>query len=285
MNKTLKSALHDAGLFFHQLENPRLEAEVLLASLLGKPRVWLKTHDQESLRLGQWLKFWYWCWRRSRGVPVAYICGYQDWFGQQYVVNRHVLIPRSETETLLHHILTTNDQRPTTDSVLDIGTGSGCLAIELKRACPEAVVTGLDISKPALKVARKNADRHQQVIDFKHSDLLSSVPERSHFDLIVANLPYVPDTKVVTKEVKCEPAGAIFSGPDGLSHYRELLKNLNKKSIQFKQLWLEFLPEQQEKVSEIFSDYKVSLFTDVSDQVFFARITDLGGDIHPQKLQ
>ena len=280
MNLTIKTVLHQAGLFFHPLENPRLEAEVLLASLLGKPRVWLKTHDQENISVYRCLKFWYWCWRRRSGIPVAYIRGYQDWYNQKYLVNRHVLIPRSETETLLHHILS-QDLKP--ESVLDIGTGSGCLAIELKRAYPDAEVTGVDISNIALKVARKNAQLHQQNVNFKHSDLLNVVIPRAEYDLIVANLPYVPDTKIVTKEVECEPAGAIFSGTDGLKHYRVLVKQLNKKSIQFNNLWIEFLPEQQESIAEMFSDYQVKFFTDVSDQVFFARVTDHDERIHPQK--
>jgi len=267
MNRTIKQTLHDAASFLRTLDHPRLETEALLAALLDKDRTWLKVHDREILGLFKQLKFKYWCHQRSRGVPLAYICGYKDWHGQRFVVNRSVLIPRDETETLLRHILD-NRQQITGNSILDIGTGSGCLAIELKRAFPAATVTAVDISKKALSLARANAALHQQAINFIHSDLLTAVT--GHFDLIVANLPYVPEDLAVMKEVRQEPHTAIFSGADGLDHYRRLAQELEK--IKFNQLWLEFLPSQKDQIAKIFSNYSVAFKADVAGNEFFAQI-------------
>jgi len=275
MPRTINQTLQTAASFLHALDHPQMEAEVLLGSLLGRERAWLKTHDQESLPLLTWLRFRYWCYQRAKGVPVAYIRGYQDWHGQRFLVNPSVLIPRDETETLLTHILDTK-YKILPDTILDIGTGSGCLAIELKRAFPEAEVLGLDISQSALKVAQKNAQMLLSTYPptFKHSDLLSAVPKQSHYDLIVANLPYVPETIEITTEVKQEPHGAIFSGTDGLDHYRRLAHELNDKSITFGQLWLEFLPSQKDQINKIFDDYVVEFKADVAGNEFFACVAN-----------
>jgi len=254
------------------LENPRLEAEALLCSLLQKNRTWLRTHSKDRLSFLDTLKFKYWVWRRSEGVPLAYIRGYQDWHDQKFVVNRSVLIPRDETETLLRHIIENREQK-VVSSVLDIGTGRGCLAIELKRFFGEAEVTALDISKKALSVARANAALHHQDVAFKHSDLLSVIEEGAQFDLIVANLPYVPTDIVITKEVKQEPSTAIFSGIGGLDHYRRLASELKSKNVRFNNLWLEFLPSQKDQIAVIFSDYAVEFRADVAGNLFFAEVS------------
>ena len=272
MNLNIKKQLQSAVVFLSSHTNPKLEAETLLASMLGKERVWLKTHDNQNLSLMELLKFKYWVHLRARGVPLAYIRGYQDWYGQKFVVNKSVLIPRDETETLLTHILDTK-YKILPNHILDVGTGSGCLAIELKRAFPDSEVLALDISDKALKVARANAKGLGQAVDFQKSDLLSAIPKNTHLDIIVANLPYVPETIEVTLEVKQEPHSAIFSGPDGLDHLRRFAVELSKKNITFGTLWLEFLPTQKDKIQEIFSIYKIKLKADVAGNEFFARIT------------
>ena len=128
----------------------------------------------------------------------------------------------------------------------------------------------LDISKKALAVARKNAAQQKQLVDFEYSDLLSAVESGTHFDVIVANLPYVPENIVVTKEVQQEPHSAIFSGVDGFDHLRRFALEL--QNISFSTLWLEFLPSQKEGIIEIFKDYEVTFKGDVAGNLFFAEI-------------
>lgn len=274
-NLSLKKQLHCAVVFLSDLGHPQLEAEVLLASVLEKPRVWVKTHDQDKLTILQVLKFKSWVMKRKKGIPLAYIQGYQDWHGQKFLVNKHVLIPRDETETLLQHIFSSWAlvDKGSVKTILDVGTGSGCLALELKRFFPEAKVTGLDISEKALAVARLNAKNLNQIVVFTKSDLLSVIPSQSHFDIIVANLPYVPEVIEVTTEVKQEPHSAIFSGPDGLAHLRRFEIELKQKNITFKTLWLEFLPSQKSDIAKIFADYQIEFKADVAGNEFFARIS------------
>ncbi len=268
--------------FFSHFDQPRLEAEVLLASLLDRERVWLKMHGDEPLGFLLWHKYQFWVRKRANGTPLAYVRGYQDWHGRRFVVNKDVLIPRDETETLLKHVLESSEQRAVS-SILDLGTGSGCLAIELQRAIPGAEVLGLDISKSALKVANQNA----QILlpsnppTFRHSNLLGIISSDSHFDLIVANLPYVPADLEVMKEVRQEPHGAIFSGHDGLDHYRRLVQELDTKKITFEHLWIEFLPTQKDAIKDVFKDYRITFKADVAGNEFFALITAV--DTHLQR--
>lgn len=274
MKPNIKQTLRLAASFLYRLEQPRLEASVLLAAVIGRSITWLRTHDDEVLSWSAYVNFVWFILQRRWGRPVAYILGYKDWYGQRFEVNQAVLIPRSETETLLHHIISDGEaNKRTPTSVLDLGTGSGCLAIELKRAYPEASVMALDISAAALKVARRNAQQHQQRIDFKLSDILLAVPVGAFFDLIVSNLPYVPKDINITREVRHEPHTAIFSGVDGLDHYRQLVEQLNKKSVQFSELWIEFLPQQKDSIAQLFQDYEVVFKTDVANNIFFAKIS------------
>lgn len=268
----LKPALALGRQKLRSLENPALEAEVLLATLLNKDRTWLKTHPEAKLGWTQSLKYRLWLAQRAQHRPVAYIVGAVEWNGLNLKVNRHTLIPRDETETLCHHIKTTFQAPSSKLQILDVGTGSGCLAIWLKRQFPESQVTALDLSPQALKVAAHNAQAHQVEVVFKPSDLLSALKPHTHFDLIVANLPYVPDDMVVSAEVKKEPPTALFSGSDGLKHIRRLALELKQKPLTFRQLWLEFLPAQKGDIQSIFSEHEAEFFSAVNGEIFFACI-------------
>ena len=239
------------------LENPPLEAEVLLATLLNKNRTWLRAHDDHTLTFTQSLKYKWWTSQRALHKPVAYITGEVEWNGLNLKVNKHTLIPRDETEILCLHVTEAQTKAP--KNILDLGTGSGCIAIYLAKNWPQANVTALDISSLALQTAQNNATLNQIMINFQLSDMLSALNTNTHIDLIVANLPYVPKELTVTAEVSQEPKTAIFSGDDGLDHIRSLAAQIKSKTITFNQLWLEFLPSQTKDIETIFNDYKLSL--------------------------
>lgn len=270
---SIQRVLHFGGSFLYSCEKPHLEAEVLLAHALGQSRLWVTTHREEAVSVAAALQFLWWCFRRGRGVPVAYILGEKEWAGFCVCVDRHVLIPRDETEVLMEHVATWA-QGKTIHSFLDVGTGSGIIALWLSRHLPHAKGMAVDVSKKALKVARQNAQRQNASIQFVLSHLLSAVPQGQSFDVIVANLPYVPATMPIAREVQKEPALALFSGGDGLDLLRRFASELDAKHIRFQALFLEFLPTQIEAVTALFQSYGFQVFPllDVSGRPFFVRV-------------
>lgn len=270
----LKQVLIKAMQVLSDLDNARLESEVLLSAVLGKTRTWLKTHDDEVFTPEQVEIFHQYVKRRAQRVPVAYILGYKVWNDLKVLVDESTLIPRDETEVLAQKIVEANlEIKSESLNILDIGTGSGCISIFLKKHFSDSAVTALDISAEALKVAQKNAALHNTEVNFIQSDLLSEVSQKSHYDVIVANLPYVPASGSLAPEIYQEPRTAIFSGVDGLDLIRKLEKGLIEKEVSFNQLWLEFLPGQKTAIKEIFGHLKVEFLTDSGEDVFFAKIS------------
>lgn len=256
-----------------QFDSPRLEAEVLLAHVVRKDRVWIKTHVDFGLGSEELSKFQDFVIQRVRNTPIAYILGYKLWNDLKIKVTPEVLIPRDETEILTHLIVASlKEANVIPKSILDVGTGSGCISMYLQQCFVRAHVRALDISRAALDVARENAALNNREISFLESDLLSALPDGANFDLIVANLPYVPKNSDLAPEIYQEPEMAIFSGEDGLDHIRRLREELKNKDIKFRQLWLEFLPAQGNSIESIFKDYVLQFHTDVSGEVFFVKI-------------
>jgi release factor glutamine methyltransferase len=253
------------------IENPKFEAEVLLAEILDKDRSFLRTHSDSLLDNRQRLKLRHWIQKRAKHIPIAYIQKYKLWNDLKIGVNKNTLIPRDETEILAQKIVEQNSS--STKNILDIGTGSGCLAIFLKKSFPTAEVSGIDISRKALFIAKKNATQLKQIVHFFYSNLLQKIDSKLHFDIIVANLPYVPESIKVSKEVQKEPRGAIFAGDNGLALIQELKEELETKKITFGQLWLEFLPQQKEAIQEIFKSWNCDFQADIGGDVFFVKIT------------
>jgi len=153
--------------------------------------------------------------RRLAGEPLAYILGYREFYGRRFSVNPSVLIPRQETETLVEAVLQTAQSGA---RVLDVGTGSGCIAITLKLERPDLSVTAVDISEAALATARENSTDLGADVAFHYSDLFSDVS--GAFDVIVSNPPYVADEALLSREIReHEPPIALFAGPDGMHLY------------------------------------------------------------------
>ncbi len=164
--------------------------------------------------------------QRTQRQPIAYLTGRRDFYGRSFLVNEQVLVPRPESEVILA-ILDELAQDHHLRTVLDVGTGSGCLAISVKLTHPDLAVSACDISESALPVARLNATRllpSGQQIKFYQSDLLSDLPVGSRFDLIVANLPYLsPGQDDLSPELAYEPAIALYADDDGLSLIKQLI--------------------------------------------------------------
>lgn len=186
--------------------------------------------------------------RRESREPLAYILGWREFYGRRFLVNPSVLIPRQETEVLVASALTAKPGA----TILDVGTGSGCIAITLKLENPPLSVSAVDVSAGALHVARANADALQAAVDFTQSDLFAEINGRV-FDLIVSNPPYVSSEAALEPEVsEREPALALFAGPTGLSFYERLAAEAPAALAPGGQLMVEIGFDQAETVPELF---------------------------------
>jgi release factor glutamine methyltransferase len=223
----LASALADLTARFTPLsDTPALDAQVLLAHIFQKPRAWVLAHPERELDSSQDQALQDLTARRLNGEPLPYLLGHWEFFGLDFQVTPHVLIPRPETELLVEHALAWLHSHPAYRQAIDIGTGSGCIAIALASHIPELRVLATDLSLPALTVARQNAASHGLAgrITFLQSNLLE-LPSGFHsFDLIAANLPYIPSQTLAELSIsRFEPALALDGGADGLDLIRRLL--------------------------------------------------------------
>jgi release factor glutamine methyltransferase len=203
---------------------PRRDAELILAHVLGCDLTALLTHPERPLSAQEEDWFESLLKRRLANEPVQYLTGEQEFYGLLLEVSPDVLIPRPETEHLVEAVLARFD-REANPRIVDVGTGSGAIAVAIAHALPRSQVTAVDLSPKALEVARRNADRHR-VMDrmcFLQSDLLAAV-ERTQFDVVVSNPPYVADGEVLEPQVAhYEPHSALYAGSTGLEIYERLI--------------------------------------------------------------
>ena len=201
----------------------RLDAQLLLLHALGRPlrdRAWLLTHADEALGVAAQATFEICMQRRARGEPLAYLTGHKEFFGLDLQVNASVLVPRPDTETLVEWTLELLQHSPRA-SVLDLGTGSGAIALALKSARPDFQVSALDCSADALSVARANALRHRLAVQFEHGSWLDDVAGRYH--AVVSNPPYIADGDPHLDALRHEPQAALRSGADGMHDIRQIV--------------------------------------------------------------
>ncbi len=206
-------------------ETPALDAQVLLANITQKPRAWLLAHPElttlspeENKKLEEALQ------KLKNNVPLPYVIGHWAFYGMDFIVSPDVLIPRPETEELVEYALTWIHEKKA-KSALDVGTGPGCIPVSLARHAPDLSLVALEQSSPALSIARENAVRHKLAkrINFIQSDLFANLPPQ-RFDLITANLPYIPTETLPTLDVYTrEPTLALDGGADGLTLIRRFL--------------------------------------------------------------
>lgn len=204
------------------VENARLEAEWMLCDALALDRVGLYLNFDKPLTAEELARFRALVARRARREPLQYILGSQEFMGLSFEVAQGVLIPRHDTEVLVAAGI---ERGGSARSILDIGTGSGCIAIALARALPGAGVVAVELSDEALEIARRNAERNEARVEFHRGSLFAPFAGR-RFDLILSNPPYIPaaDLASLQQEVRdFEPTQALDGGVDGLDFYRTIV--------------------------------------------------------------
>ena len=223
-----------ARLTAERVPSPRMNAELLLMFVLGSDRAYLYAHPERELTSDEAARYEAALRERSRGVPAQYITGHQEFWGMDLIVSPAVLIPRPETEHVIETVLELAQaeravvQECSPDmKILDVGTGSGCIALALAKEFPGAEIHTTDISPAALEIARANAARHQleNRIHFHQTDLLAGF-DHGRFDFVVSNPPYVGESEgdSVQLEVrKFEPRQAVFAGTTGMEVIARLI--------------------------------------------------------------
>jgi release factor glutamine methyltransferase len=231
----LKDALNSAisALASAQVGSPRLNAETLLMFTLSCDRAYLFAHPERELTPQEKINYQEAIAQRALGIPTQYITGHQEFWSMDLIVSPAVLIPRPETEHVVEAALdlVRNGGRASSPSIVDVATGSGCIALALAKELPQAEIYATDISAAALEIARANAARHgfDSRIRFHQTDLLHGF-ESGTFDLVVSNPPYVGESEAdqVQLEVrKYEPRNAVFAGPTGLEVIERLIPQAN----------------------------------------------------------
>lgn len=215
----------------------------------------------------------------KQGVPVQYVVGWCNFYHHRFYVNQHVLIPRPETEELIDKIL--KSKLPSNTTILDIGTGSGCIAISLKNAIPNAQVWAMDVSQEALQIALKNAQELKTDVQFLHADLFlfDQWDELPQYDIIVSNPPYISLDEKHTLDIRVEafePHTALFAPrEDPLAFYRKIAEIGNKKLKPYGQIWVEINERFGHETMQLFMNNgysKVDLLSDLSGKHRFISV-------------
>ena len=227
----------------------RLDTLVMLEDTLHIDRANLLAHpdmrlsDEQVAALDSLLE------KREQHVPLAYLRGHTEFYGRTFFVDNNVLEPRPESETIIE--LFKSLDLPAHCHVVDIGTGSGALAITAKLERPDTTVTGIDIDPACLLVAGKNAQALHADVDFVQGDLVAGLTPRSEHIILLCNLPYVPDSFQINTAALHEPRLAIFGGPDGLDPYRKLFNQLHGWATKPSYILTESMPPDHEALRSI----------------------------------
>lgn len=270
--QNIGEALRRASLFLSQkgLSQPRRDAEQILTVLLDRPLTFLVSHPETPLTDQQLHAFDELVRRRGEHYPLQYLRGYQEFYGRDFRVTPSVLIPRPETEILIETALRLLESRRQ-PRVLDIGTGSGCIAVTLACERPDLELVATDISSGALELARENARRlgPARQISFKLGALFEPVAGES-FDLVISNPPYVADndSQVEQQVSRWEPAEAVFAGPTGLEVITALLHEIPDYLVSDGRLIIEIGHGQADKLSRL---------GEVSGMLCCETVSDLAG--------
>ena len=271
MNTIKKQLDRACDLLAHHSPSPRLDAEVLLAFVLGKNRSYLRAWDDKELELVALELFTQLVEKRRVGVPIAYLTERREFWSRDFKVSSAVLIPRPETELLIElclERLSNNEQH----AVLDLGTGSGAIAITLAAERPLVQITAIDKSVEALDIAKENAARHDcQHIEFVLSDWLSALSSEATFDFILSNPPYIAqdDVHLSQGDVRFEPMSALVAADNGLYDIKKIASDAKKYLRLDGQLWFEHGYNQGQETQAILKslDYKnVKTYVDLSGQ-------------------
>lgn len=219
---TIKQAITKGMIMLksNNIESPKLKARLLLQYVLDKPRQYIIVYDNKEIDKQQQWQYFVNIEKLTKGVPLQHITHRQEFMKMDFFVNEDVLIPRPDTEILVEEVIKIV-QKYNSPKILDLCTGSGAIAISIKKFVPNADITAVDISEKALEVAQKNAKRLDAEINFVKSDLFDKL-ENKKYDIIVSNPPYIrkDEIKKLSEEVQKEPKIALDGGEDGLDFYR-----------------------------------------------------------------
>lgn len=259
MPPTVKAAVRSiADALTTHSATPQLDAELLVAHAVQHDRAWLVGHPEDKLSATAQKTLAALVAQRQTGIPLAYLTGTKEFYGRPFIVTSDVLIPRPDSESIIEAALKYLKKIPQ-PTVLEIGTGSGCLAITLAAELPSATVTATDISPAALTVAHHNATALNVAdrITFRTQDLLQG--ETGHYDLLVANLPYVPahwltDANKKRYHLVNEPRVALHGGADGMNVFTTFLQQFAAHPVSDCMI-LEHGDEQSEAVKQLIDHY------------------------------
>lgn len=272
-------------LYLKYTDVPRHQIELLVAHVFKKDRLWVLTHGDTVLSDDHLQSLVGFHDQLMTNLPLAYIVGYKRFYDVDFVVNPHVLIPRQETEELVQKLANLyHDSKKLT--LVDIGTGSGCIGLTLARLLPSVQLVLTDTSKQALVVAQKNYQIQSSPgnVKFFQGDLLTPLmAERIFPQVIVANLPYISDTIYADLPIsvaRYEPRLALYGGPDGLDLYRKLLKQIYQyyPLSSYPELWWEISPEQKGLIPDLFTQLpnaQIEYIQDLNERDRFVHITFL----------
>lgn len=219
---TIKQAITKGMIMLksNNVESPKLKARLLLQYVLDKPRQYIIVYDNKEIDKQQQWQYFVNIEKLTKGVPLQHITHRQEFMKMDFFVDENVLIPRPDTEILVEEVIKIA-QKYNSPRILDLCTGSGAIAISLKKFVPNADITAVDISEKALEIAQKNAEKLEAKINFVKSDLFDKLDNKK-FDIIVSNPPYIrkDEIKKLSEEVQKEPKIALDGGEDGLDFYR-----------------------------------------------------------------
>ena len=239
----------------NNIEEPLLKIRILVASVLNKPKEYIMAHSEDKLDEVHEKKILEGIEQLMNYVPIQYITNNQEFMKLNFFVNQNVLIPRSDTEILVEEVINTYKNEPV--KILDMCTGSGCIAISLKKYMQNSEVCGIDISKEALKVAQLNAKNNNVDVKFKCSDMFTDIKNKD-FDVIVSNPAYIK-TQVLNsldREVKNEPIIALDGGEDGLYFYKKIIKEAFNFLTDNGMIFLEIGYDQKDELIELINTDK-----------------------------
>lgn len=265
---TLKSAFARSPL-------PPLEQRMLWEHILGVSRAWLIAHDTDPLPAQALQQYQQLEQRRVAGEPMAYIVGWREFMGHCFQVSPAVLIPRPETELLVEQVLHVLAQQPHAKRVVDLGTGSGAIAVSIALARPDLQVVATDFSTQALAVAEKNAHTLCAKVEFYQGSWYDAIQGHEAFDVIVSNPPYIAptDTHLDQGDLRFEPLSALKAEQNGLADLAHIIAQAKQYLLNSGSIWLEHGWDQSEGVSQLLSQAQFQSPTTIYDLAGMPRIT------------
>ena len=248
-----------------EVPHGRREALIFLSDLLQKDKSWIHAHPEHELDDLQIRELDYKLEKRLKRTPLAYIRGYAEFYGRKFTVNSNVLIPRPESESFIDLLKTLDFE---TMRLADIGAGSGVLGITAALEFPDSSVHLYDIDPATLALAHHNARHYALYLHYFESDMLENL-QPEPYDIFLVNLPYVPEGLVTSPEIKSEPKMVLFSGKDGLDHYRKFWSQVSSLKHKPKYILTEVLETQQCETENLAKEASYTLqMTDKLVQLF-----------------